>query len=69
MDSVWIGGSHDTDLHERTPYWLNGLVPLAFQLESSTSEEASTTKKSNDLCTSGVDMPGFEITTVKIKED
>ena len=32
-NSSWIGGKGDTGLHERTPYWLNGFVPLAFQLE------------------------------------
>eukprot|EP01061_Rhynchopus_euleeides_P001300 TRINITY_DN1091_c0_g1_i1.p1 TRINITY_DN1091_c0_g1~~TRINITY_DN1091_c0_g1_i1.p1 ORF type:complete len:674 (+),score=272.81 TRINITY_DN1091_c0_g1_i1:44-2023(+) len=34
MDSMWIGGSSDTALHERTPYWLNGIVPLRFLLEN-----------------------------------
>ncbi|KAG2184838.1 hypothetical protein INT43_000751 [Umbelopsis isabellina] len=30
----WVGGSSDyADLHESGPYWLNGMVPLAFQLE------------------------------------
>jgi len=28
--SSWIGGGDDGGLHERTPYWLNGLVPLSF---------------------------------------
>ena len=32
MNSSWIGGKADGGLHERTPYWLNGFVPLAFQL-------------------------------------
>jgi len=32
-NSSWVGGEADTGLHERTPYWLNGFVPLAFQLE------------------------------------
>lgn len=32
-NSSWVGGSADGGLHERTPYWLNGFVPLAFQLE------------------------------------
>ncbi|XP_065186897.1 uncharacterized protein LOC135817607 [Sycon ciliatum] len=31
--SVWIGGQHDPGLNERTPYWLNGFVPLAYQLQ------------------------------------
>ena len=32
--SVWIGGGGDGGLHERTPYWLNGIVPLAFLLRN-----------------------------------
>ena len=32
-NSSWIGGSADTNLHERFPYWLNGIVPLAYQLD------------------------------------
>ena len=32
MDSIWIGGTHDMALYERTPYWLNGIVPLSFLL-------------------------------------
>lgn len=33
MNSSWMGGSADTGLHERTPYWLNGFIPLAYQLQ------------------------------------
>lgn len=33
MNSSWVGGTADVGLHERTPYWLNGFVPLAYQLE------------------------------------
>ena len=33
MNSSWMGGHADTGLHERTPYWLNGFVPLAYQLQ------------------------------------
>lgn len=36
MNSSWIGGAADTGLHERTPYWLNGFVPLAYQLQDPT---------------------------------
>ena len=28
--SSWLGGGDDGGLHERTPYWLNGLVPLSY---------------------------------------
>ena len=34
QQSVWIGGNADGGLHERTPYWLNGIVPLAFLLRN-----------------------------------
>eukprot|EP00656_Telonema_subtile_P010083 TRINITY_DN14812_c0_g2_i3.p1 TRINITY_DN14812_c0_g2~~TRINITY_DN14812_c0_g2_i3.p1 ORF type:complete len:461 (+),score=86.55 TRINITY_DN14812_c0_g2_i3:104-1486(+) len=34
QQSIWIGGSADGGLHERAPYWLNGIVPLAFLLEN-----------------------------------
>ena len=33
MNSSWMGGNADTGLHERTPYWLNGFIPLAYQLQ------------------------------------
>ena len=36
MNSSWIGGKSDTYLHERAPYWLNGFVPLAYQLQNKT---------------------------------
>ena len=39
MHSVWIGGSGDGGLHERTPYWLNGMVPLAFLLKNAGVEK------------------------------
>ena len=34
MASVWVGGDADGGLHERAPYWMNGLVPLAFLLKN-----------------------------------
>jgi len=30
MNSSFVGGKADTGLHERTPYWLNGLVPASY---------------------------------------
>ena len=33
MNSSWVGGTADGGLHERTPYWLNGFLPLAYQLD------------------------------------
>lgn len=34
-NTSWLGGGADNvgGIHESTPYWLNGAVPLAFQLE------------------------------------
>lgn len=36
-NTSWLGGGSDNvgGLHESTPYWLNGVVPLAFQLDDS----------------------------------
>lgn len=31
QDSIWLGGDGDGGLHERGPYFLNGMVPLAYQ--------------------------------------
>ena len=39
LNSVWKGGSGDGGLHERTPYWLNGVVPLAFLLRNAGVEQ------------------------------
>ena len=33
-NSSWFGGNADGGLHERAPYWLNGIVPLAYQLQN-----------------------------------
>ena len=66
MDSVWIGGSADGGLHERTPYWLNGIVPLAFLLENAGVRELPGTrgvwKTKDDLCQDGVDSKYADIT-------
>ena len=50
MDSVWIGGSHDHSGagHERGPYWLNGVVPLAAHLNA-TNDTAANGALSVDL--------------------
>ena len=36
VDSVWIGGTRGDvgGLHENTPYWLNGIVPLYYLLRN-----------------------------------
>ena len=72
MNSIWIGGSADGGLHERAPYWLNGVVPLAFLLRNAgiTTLPAVTGiyKKPwghnawlSDVCEDGVDMSGEDI--------
>jgi len=38
MSSIWMGGKADGGLHERVPYWLNGVVPLAFLLKNAGAE-------------------------------
>ena len=40
QSSSWVGGQSDTGLHERTPYWLNGFVPLAYQLNNDTYRQS-----------------------------
>lgn len=62
-DSMWIGGTADTAgaFHERTPYWLNGMVPLASQLLSITAAEL---KKLVEAVAAGTETPcskGFEV--------
>jgi len=36
--SIWIGGHGDGGLHERAPYWLNGIVPMASLLQNAGEE-------------------------------
>merc|ERR1719345_237693 len=38
-NSIWLpGGKGDGGLHERAPYWLNGIVPLASLLQNAGEE-------------------------------
>jgi hypothetical protein len=74
QNSIWVGGNGDGGLHERTPYWLNGIVPLAFLLKNAGIEElpgfsgvyqhTGREFKRNPLaplCTNGTDMYGDDI--------
>ena len=74
MSSVWIGGSGDGGLHERTPYWLNGIIPLAFLLSNAGINQLPPVIGvyqapwgrdggwlSGPVCTSGVDLYGEDL--------
>ena len=39
-NSSWIGGTGDPGLHEDTPYWLNGVVPLGFLTQDPKLQES-----------------------------
>ncbi|KAH3765271.1 glycoside hydrolase family 127 protein [Pelomyxa schiedti] len=58
-ESVWIGGTADGGLHERTPYWLNGVTPLEFQLRNAAKKAGV---GDDALCQEGVDMMNYDIT-------
>ena len=49
MSSVWIGGDADGGLHERVPYWLNGIVPLAALLDNAGATARGATKGTHFL--------------------
>eukprot|EP00930_Biecheleria_cincta_P027231 TRINITY_DN19122_c0_g1_i2.p1 TRINITY_DN19122_c0_g1~~TRINITY_DN19122_c0_g1_i2.p1 ORF type:complete len:706 (-),score=103.88 TRINITY_DN19122_c0_g1_i2:681-2798(-) len=69
MNSIWIGGTGDGGLHERTPYWLNGIVPLAFLLKNAGIEQLPRVTGiykapwglKDTICQAGVDMHGEDI--------
>ena len=69
MSSIWIGGNADGGLHERAPYWLNGVVPLAYLLKNAgvssrpphhhkhpTLRHAPVAQPIDGNCTLGLDM-------------
>eukprot|EP00052_Salpingoeca_macrocollata_P011437 m.88145 g.88145 ORF g.88145 m.88145 type:complete len:735 (+) comp18056_c0_seq4:28-2232(+) len=67
--SVWIGGTNDGGLHERTPYWLNGIVPLAFLLNSAGRDLAkppTPPRKNHTLCKQNVDMRNGDIRFLQV---
>jgi hypothetical protein len=41
QDSIWVGGKHDVGgtLNQNAPYWLNGIVPLAYLLKNAGEEQ------------------------------
>eukprot|EP00055_Hartaetosiga_balthica_P003476 m.7939 g.7939 ORF g.7939 m.7939 type:complete len:757 (-) comp2967_c0_seq1:2258-4528(-) len=65
-DSIWVGGSGDGGLNERTPYWLNGAVPLLKLLENMDAEERKLAAQSNDLCQQGVDMMNIDLDLIQV---
>eukprot|EP01105_Mastigella_eilhardi_P026670 TRINITY_DN7815_c0_g1_i1.p1 TRINITY_DN7815_c0_g1~~TRINITY_DN7815_c0_g1_i1.p1 ORF type:complete len:825 (-),score=157.41 TRINITY_DN7815_c0_g1_i1:55-2529(-) len=65
-ESVWIGGTQDGDLHERTPYWLNGVTPLVYQLRNAEQAAARMAKLSDELCQEDVDMMNYDISDGRV---
>jgi len=63
--SVWIGGDADGDLHERTPYWLNGILPLAYLLQNAHQQKVAA-EYTDALCVDGVDMMNFDISDFQV---
>ena len=74
MNSMWIGGSGDGGLHERVPYWLNGVVPLSFLLANKQRAAAALLPGvrgiyraarapglPDEVCAKDTDMPGYDI--------
>jgi hypothetical protein len=70
-NSIWIGGLGDGGLHERVPYWLNGIVPLAYQLRNQTLNININRPVVNDgkICNNGTDMPYSDIIALPVKSD
>ena len=64
-ESIWIGGSADGGLHERTPYWLNGVVPLSFLLQNADRSIRPATgiwvKTNVTTCLNGTDMRNYDL--------
>lgn len=42
QNSVWLGGTDDTGMHERLPYWINAVMPMLYQLKSTELTEQHT---------------------------
>eukprot|EP00041_Stephanoeca_diplocostata_P014288 m.258596 g.258596 ORF g.258596 m.258596 type:complete len:767 (-) comp19647_c0_seq1:385-2685(-) len=75
QQSIWIGGTADGGLHERAPYWLNGIVPLAYLLKNAGGHEKAFYQGihksktplpvSDAICKNGTDMRNSDITFFK----
>jgi len=81
-DSSWIGGKADEGLHERTPYWLNGMVPLTYALMHNDDNSNTTTgmppAKRPDTqkrragvvdCQNGTDMMYYDLDSFTVATD
>eukprot|EP00051_Salpingoeca_urceolata_P028392 m.486606 g.486606 ORF g.486606 m.486606 type:complete len:766 (+) comp24518_c0_seq1:130-2427(+) len=75
MDSVWIGGTADGGLHERAPYWLNGIVPLAALLRNAGEDHRGAFQgvfkvkqqpHDGPVCTNGTDMRDHDISNFDV---
>jgi hypothetical protein len=56
QSSVWIGGGDDGGLHERGPYWLNGVVPLAYQLAAANNASSNLTAQVRARCPRALEL-------------
>ena len=71
-NSTWIGGPDDGGLHERAPYWLNGMTPLSFLLPDSQGLDVDIQKQTwkyisyilNNQSSNGWFGPTIDITTI-----
>ncbi|EGD77577.1 hypothetical protein PTSG_08674 [Salpingoeca rosetta] len=70
MSSSWIGGNADPGLHERTPYWLNGVVPLAALMKNAHEDQLAQARKDGSsgdpVCQEGVDMMYSDLTDLDV---
>lgn len=65
-ESIWIGGSADGGLHERTPYWLNGVVPLSFLLQNAKRSVSPTAGVSAVLCVRVYSVTAWRLNSLRL---
>lgn len=68
-ESVWVGGNGDGGLHERAPYWLNGIVPLAYLLRNAGAAVAPPGgATAGAVCQNGTDAPYGDINSFQVQD-